>query len=365
MQMAVIGVAAVLVIAAVAVVLLQDSGGDADPGIEVVDATGRTVTVKSYQRIASASAPAAAIVCGLGLSSNIVAASEDMGTYEEAPKIIGMPDDDYPAAIASGLKDGTIVSMGAMYNMAAESIVQKGIDPDLVLFTEFGFKEETGDRLTELGITYIVLFNEDTIDNIYKNIRMVGDITETGDKAEEMVSNIKGVITKISDWCSNIVTTEMGGEKFDIAVMMTTTYAVGEGYISGTYPPTISARNAFDGLGKYAEVTKEALAEKNPDVIIYTSLGMGDGVTDPAEYIAGLANDPILKNVNAVANNRVFAVSGQASNAMNLANQGVVYAYAMFAMFAYGQYLDFDIPATLDSSNYVELCSDFWEVVNA
>lgn len=355
--------AALVVAGGVAVVVMSgQSNEETVRNVTVIDGIGREVSLGKIDRITSVSAVPTAILCGLGLSSKLVAVSSDTGVYDEKSKIIGLDDDDFPAAVLSGLESGKIKGLGKMYNMSAETITT--VNTDVVVCSEFGCAENTRTALDQLGIKYIVLKNEATFEIVLDNILLLGKAFNKEAKAEKMVSQMNNVIGKITTWCDKIVSQKLGGNAYKVCSMMTSTYVTGDKYISGT--PLISkigGTNPFGSVGKYAVISKESLVEKTPDVIIYTSLGMGDGIDNAADYIVGLKKDPVTKDIPACKNNRVFAVTGAAKNAMSYADQGMIQAYAFFAMFTYKDYLGFDLPTVLNGDNYSLYLDKFWDLV--
>jgi ABC-type Fe3+-hydroxamate transport system substrate-binding protein len=155
------------------------------------------------------------------------------------------------------------------------------------------------------------------------------------------------------------------GEKYNVALMMTSTYAIGPDYIGGEIISALHVNNVFEDLGRYAQVTKESIAKVNPDILMYQSLGMGDNITDHAAYIASLAEDPVLGKISAVENGLVYSTKDAAKNVVSTIKQSIVCAYAIFAMFIYNEYLDFELPHVLDNDNYVEYLKKFWNQVNS
>lgn len=61
------------------------------------------------------------------------------------------------------------------------------------------------------------------------------------------------------------------------------------------------------GLSGYAELSKETIVELNPDILIVPSWSYDQNV-DPAQFTADLKNDPGLATVNAIVQNRVYAL---------------------------------------------------------
>jgi len=359
---AIVAVIALLAAGAAAVVAMTNGGEDKEEHT-VTDALGRDVTITSVDRITSVSACPTAILCGLGVSSDLVAVSSDSGILNEDPRIIGLTDDDFPVSVADGIADGTITALGPMWGMSAETIVS--VETDLVVFGGYGYNQATLDALDSLGVTYIVTYNESSIDDIYNNITLIGEAVGRSQEAEALVSEMQYVIGKITDWCESIVENERGGEKYDVALMLSSTYAVGGDYLSGRMLESLCASNVYQDVGMYAEVTMESMAQEDPDTIVFLSIGMGDGLDDPDAYIESMYTDPVLGGIRASQEQRISGATGAAKNVMTYADQGIVGAYAMCAMFIYADYLDFEVPTVLGTDDYYGYLSMFWEVVNS
>jgi ABC-type Fe3+-hydroxamate transport system substrate-binding protein len=301
-------------------------------------------------------------LCGLGVSSKIVGVSSDSGVYNENPHVIGLTADDFPTAIINGINNGKITALGGMYRMSAETMAS--VESDLIVCDAYGINQEIMNALDMLGITYIVVSSAGSLQEIYDNIRLLGKAVGKEQTAEKMVAEMKSAITKISEWCESIVEKELKGQRYNVALMMTADYAIGPNYTGGDTLISLCADNAFESIERYARVTKESIADANPDIIIYQNLEMG-GVTDYAGFISTFYSDPILGTTNAAKDHSVFATIGGAKNATSYYSQGIVRAYAIYAMFIYQDYLTFDIPNVFDTANYTEYTTKFWEVINS
>ena len=328
----------------------------------VTDYLGREVTITSAERIISTSIIPTAILCGLGVSSNIVGVSNDEGIYSEDPFVVGLTQDDFPQAVIDGIKSGKIADLGGMYHMSAETMAS--VESDIVISETYGSNQEIRNALDALGLTYAVIGGTNRLEGVFDGIRLIAKAVRKESTAERMISEMKSTIKKISDWCESIVDNELNGRKYNVALMMTATYAIGSDFLGGNVLEGIHVNNVFASVGRYAPVSKESIASADPDVIIYQNLGMGDGVTDSAEYVRSLYKDPVFEKINAARNGLIFATSGGARTAAAQANQGLVRAYAMYAMFVYKDHLTFEIPDVFDSGSYAEYTAKFWEMIN-
>ncbi|MFT0898705.1 ABC transporter substrate-binding protein [Candidatus Methanoprimaticola sp. MG2] len=355
--------AIVVLAAAVAVVAItgdkSGNGDDGDGTITVTDGIGRTVTLpEDIETVSSCSNVVASILCGIGASDNIVAVSVDEGAYTDFDFVIGLVDDDYPQAIIDGLADGSIKNLGGMYNMSSESALS--VTSDLKIFTEYGYDPDTGAALDKLGVPYIVLKNEDSIETVYSNIALLGKVMDREDAASELVSQMKDIVNKIKTWCASV----SSGNKVSAATFMGTSYACGDLYIKGAILKDIGAVNPFSDLGKYAQVSSEAIADKDPDVLIYTNVSMGSG-NDSSTFLDEFLNDPVLGSTTAAENNNVYVVDGEKTDRATCTNSHqMLNAYALWAMCIYSDYLPFEMPNIITDDVFEDLIDQFWETIN-
>jgi iron complex transport system substrate-binding protein len=74
----------------------------------------------------------------------------------------------------------------------------------------------------------------------------------------------------------------------------------------------VGVRNIFDDAStKWPEVSWEAVADRNPDVIILADLTRGEPGDTAKEKIDLLKKDPLTSKLDAVVNNRFVIVPGR------------------------------------------------------
>ncbi|MDR0523621.1 MAG: ABC transporter substrate-binding protein [Candidatus Methanoplasma sp.] len=352
-----VAVVAVLVIAATAYVML---GGDEEKGpVSLIDAQDREVTIESSSRVASTNATVTEIMCGLGAIDQLAGATSDTGIYDTNEKVMGLPDDGFPGEVVKRMGSKKITDLGNMWHISAESILK--CNPDLVIMGGYGNDENTVKDLEALGIPVVVSRNDNSLEDIYYNIELAGKALGKDAEAKAMVNQMKSAIGKVLDW-----TKKWSGEKPRVGTFMGIgsewgTYANGDKYLPGT--PMITALggvNVFSGTisEMYAQISKEAIINANPAIMIDIS------ASDPSA-ITSLKTDPVLKDVDAVKNNKVFGCFNGANNAVTITTQGFVNSYAIMAMCMYQSHLGFAIDNMLDDGNYPGYLDKFWTLINA
>ena len=355
----------VIIIAGVAIIVSgNDSSKDSSGPFTVTDYLGRNVTINSTERIVSVSTTGTAILCGLGVSSNFVGVSSDASTYSVDSYAMSPTQDNFPQAVKDGMNSGKIKPLGAMYHLSAEAIVS--VPSDLVVCDTLGTTPEIRNALDSLGVTYVVIASSNTVvEGIYEKIEFLGEVVGKQTEAKRIISEMKSTIKTICDWSESIVNNQLNGQKYNVALMMTADIAIGGNYPQGSVLKGLVVNNAFESVGTYASVSKESIASVNPDVLIYQTLGMGDGVTDPIGFVNSLYNDPVLKGINAAKKGLIFTTIEGAKTTAGNANQDFVNAYALYAMFIYKDFLTFSIPDVFDSDNYAGYLAQFWDMLNS
>jgi len=348
-------VAVVAVVAAgagIAYVVMNDESVDG-----IVDGTGRVVNVGTSNRVVTTSATVAEIICGLGGYSKLVGVTMD-SSYGVDEYIPGIPNDNYPKLINDGLDNGTLVNLGPMWEMSAESVLLA--NPDLVIMGGYFNSPATISALEDMGVPVVILKDDNAFDNIYFNIELVGKVIGKVSEAEVLVGQVKSAIGKIVDWTKSI-----GAPSQSVAVLMGLggdwgdAYACGEAYILGTpLITTLGGTNAFSNISEmYLPVPTESILTADPDIII-------DVTPATRAALDAVKTDPLLKEISASKNNRVYGAFESSGTAFTLTTQGFVSGVAMMAMFMYEDYLDFSIDNYL-GSDYADYLKLFWEQVNA
>lgn len=231
-----------------------------------------------YERIVSTSPAATEILYALGLEDKVIGVT----TYcnypfraKEKPKI------------------------GGYLNYNLELIVHS--TPDLVLASSTA-TERNLKKLKDMGIR-VVLLNPRNIDEILKNISLIGNLTGAKKEAEKLIKGINERINKVKDGAANLTK--------KLKVMYIFWYrpltSVGKETFANDVIEIAGGENIYSDLKvQYPRVSLESILERNPDIII-TSAGMGNGGDLNYETII---NDHRLKNVNAVKNGRVYKIDG-------------------------------------------------------
>jgi iron complex transport system substrate-binding protein len=255
------------------------------PTMKADDAYGKPITFSctAPKKIVTLIPAESEIVAALGLDSKVAA----VDNYT-----------DYPADLASKPK---ISNSGGVYNI--EEIV--ALKPDLVLsdsgITQKDFSgQEVDSKLVSLGLDVVDLPFTHTLSDVLRNISIVGALTLTQQKAQQVVSSLQGRI--------NAVKNKIAGQSQHPSVYLEEDYStpgspftVGSGAKENDLIQEAGGVNIFasdTSGGGYPQVSDEAVIKDNPQVII-----LADGI-NPQQ----VASRTGWSGVAAVQQHRVYAI---------------------------------------------------------
>ncbi|MDK2974388.1 MAG: hypothetical protein PWP08_759 [Methanofollis sp.] len=250
-----------------------------DRVVTVVDDFGAKVTINGTPRRIISLAPSnTEILYDLGLDDRIVGVTDYCNYPPEAEKVD---------------------RVGGYSTPNLEKVIAK--KPDLVVCS-FGNTDEAIKRLRDLGLT-VIATNPTDLSGVMDDVVMLGKATGTEDRADEIVADMQTRIEHVTDRTSAV-------DERPSAVHIVWYDPI---WVSGseTYQDTLlelaGARNAFPEIKGWGIVNLEKFIITDPDVIIVNSgTGMGEeGVDIIYNWIL---DEPRLKNMTAVKNNRVYLI---------------------------------------------------------
>lgn len=243
--------------------------------VTVTDDIGRTVSVaKTPQRIVSLSPSNTEILFALGLGDRVVGATKYCN---------------YPPLVKELKDSGKIEVVGGYSDPDIERILT--LNPDLVLASQ---KHINGavDLLNKEGIACFVV-DPNNLSSIIISIEKIGMITGRGAEASELCSRMESKIRAVSD-----KTASLPKMRVLYIVWHDPVRTAGAGTFEDEIIEKAGGVNIFHDLSGYAQVDPEAIAVRNPEVIIACS-GMGTGADKPlqwAEEERGLNQTDARKN---------------------------------------------------------------------
>lgn len=256
----------------------QESGTDNDKNalestiypVTVTGSDGSEVTItKQPERIVSVGPNITELIYSLNAQKNLVGRTDFC---------------DYPAEAAE------IESIGSIYPLDVEKIVS--LTPDLVIASTHS-DETSMNKLKELGITVLYLYEEHSIEGVYTMIETLGTVLNAKETAKQVVDTMKQTILETEEALK-------GRSPVDVY------YVVGFGedgeFTAGGDTFVNEILTAAGGHNIAEDVTGwsysvERLLEKDPEVILLPDYF----------YDSFIATEP-YSNLSAVKNNRVYVI---------------------------------------------------------
>lgn len=262
----------------------QNEGQEQSFPKTLIDATGiRSVLKTAPKRILSATLVSDHILAGLVDPSRIVAVSSYVD-YPSLSNIIGF----YPENISR--TTGEIESMLAL-------------QPDLVFVASYS-NPETVRYLLRSGIAIVRLSEFNSFKDIFNNIRLIANVTDSQNRAEKMINNIQKRIGFIKKEVADkkrpkVLYYDLNGYSVGKNSLMDEAIQLAGGI-------NISASVLADGENK---ITEELAISLQADVIIMNQwvFNQQDKQANPAEILKAKA---AWQNVPAIKNNRVVEIPG-------------------------------------------------------
>lgn len=185
------------------------------------------------------------------------------------------------------------------------------LEPDFIYGRSSAFSEKdttiaTHDKLSEYGIMSLSSYESyklgADVEDVYQDFYNLGKIFAVEDRAEAIVDRMKANIAKVEEKIQNVKPVRVFN--FDM-VTEDGAYTPGNNFTSKLIRRA-GGINVFEDLEKtWNTVSWEAVIEHNPQVIIVNDYGN----TPLEEKLAYLQETQALKDIDAIKNGRIFAVS--------------------------------------------------------
>jgi len=266
------------------ITLLLFLGCNAGNGREIIDRTGRTVTIKNQiNRVVSTAPSNTEIIADLGQAHKLVVIDRHSANVTGIPE--GLPQLDF-------------------FYPDAEVIIK--LSPDIIIangHNATGTGEDPFRVLREMGIAVVYISMSKSIDDIYKDIAFIADLFQVREKGEEVINSMKAQIAEISQRTAFIENKKTVYFEISAAPDM---FTFGKDSFLNDMIFVIGARNIFENDNWIVTPSAEAIISRNPDVIL-TNVNYID---DP---IAEIKSRPGFNHINAVINNRIYQIDTDSS----------------------------------------------------
>ncbi|MGL6106427.1 ABC transporter substrate-binding protein [Romboutsia sp.] len=273
-----------LILATILVVMLA-SVGCSQKEVKVNDREGNEVILpKKIEKIVSTAPSNTEVLVELGLADKLVAVDTYSSDVEGLPKDIEFID---------------------FSNPDAEAII--ALEPDMIIASGHNKTGNSGDPfkvLKEAGISVFYIPSSDSIQGIYDDTMFISKITNTTNKGEKIVENMKKQVDEIAQIGKTI--TNKKKVYFEIGPAPTL-YSFGNSTFLNEMIELVGAENIFANEKSWISPSEEAVLDANPDIIL-TNV---DYVKSPTEEIKSRKG---WENIRAVKENQVYFINKNASS---------------------------------------------------
>ena len=169
---------------------------------------------------------------------------------------------DYPAEVL----DLPAVQSGANTNL--EEIL--ALEPQVVIMTDMNNTPEIVEQLQQNGIA-VIETDADSIEEVYVNIRLLGQIMGKEAEAEAVVADMQATFADIAAKSEQTEKTIY----FEISPLQWGLYSAGTGTFMHELAEMCGLKNIFGDVEGYQAVSEEQVLERNPDYIVLMN-GMGE-----------------------------------------------------------------------------------------
>ncbi len=271
--------------------------------VTIADDQGRTVSLAGTPaRIVSLSPSNTEILFALGLGDRVVGVTKYC---------------DYPPLVKELKDSGKIEVVGGYVDPDIEMILT--LRPDLVLASQ---KHISGavSLLNREGIPTFVV-HPNNLSSIILSLEKIGKITGKVAEASELCNQMESRIKAVSDKVSSLPKTRVL-----YVVWHDPVRTAGAGTFEDETIEKAGGVNIFHDLSGYAQVDPEAIAVRNPEVIIACT-GMGEGENKPLLWAK---TERALNLTDARKNGRIYQAEG---DLITRAGPRIVDGLEMFAKF--------------------------------
>jgi len=254
-----------------------------------VDATGQQIVVYSMPtRVVSLMPSDTAILFAVGAGPQVVGVDE----YSNWPP--------YLSALEA---NGTVKNVGSGWYPDPEVILSAR--PDIVFGvssvpSNYALKQQ----FAAYGIP-VVLLPDNTIEDVLQSIYTAGRLTGHTGTAQLLAENVTAELSYAEDSTVGLNRTSAA-----LIVWPSPIWVAGNGTWEDQMITAAGGSNVFSNVSGWEPVDPEALLAARPQVIIYTA---GHGQFNYTEFMSTLYQElgPAADSVPAIANGRVYAVTGE------------------------------------------------------
>ncbi|GMA60137.1 ABC transporter substrate-binding protein [Alicyclobacillus fastidiosus] len=166
------------------------------------------------------------------------------------------------------------------------------VHPDLVLLASYT-KAGVVTQVRNAGVPVYEFNDFNSVNDIEKNIKVVGELVGEDAKATQLVNHMNSQIKSIQSAVA-------GDAKPTVLDYSSYGFAAGSSTTVNEMITDAGGTNAAGSLGGWAKVTDEQLVKMNPDVIIDSS--------DDQAFLQKLAKQPDLQSITAIKEHHLYSI---------------------------------------------------------
>ncbi len=174
------------------------------------------------------------------------------------------------------------------------------LEPDLIIVTNYyGGVTNPYAILDDMGVSVVYVPTSTDINGIYDDILFYGNLTNTSERATEIVHNMKTQIEEIKELSTSIENKKT--VYFEIDDFDGKLYSVGYDTYINDVLNIIGAKNIFEDEYSWLVVSEESIVDKNPDIIITSNSYNKNAVED-------IKSRKSFQDITAVVNDDVYLI---------------------------------------------------------
>ncbi|MCS7125707.1 MAG: ABC transporter substrate-binding protein [Aigarchaeota archaeon] len=287
--------------------------------LRIIDFMNREVIITDKPRRIISCAPSNTEILGsLGLISYIVGVDEFS---------------DYPLEVKKLRDEGSIVNIGGVVTLNVEKIVE--LKPDIV-FISANLQGKLVPILEEKGLTVVALEANNILD-VYRGIILIGKIMNIEEEALKVVNNIRDKIDSIQLKLANVQS-----KKSIIGVIwLEPIWASGSNTFLNDIISLAGGYNSLIDSNGWIMSSPETIVVRNPEVILVTAMSIG---LKPDEVLEKIKNIQGMSSVDAVKNDNIYLLYGQAENIFLRPGPRIGEAVELLAKILYPEVFKVKIP---------------------
>ncbi len=245
----------------------------------VTDATGRTVEVRSIERIISLDGITTEILFALGVGEKVV--GRDDSSY-------------YPKEVLSR------PSVGYQFRLSAEGILS--LRPTLVIGREDARPKEALEAVRSAGVAVVLVPTEPSVEGAKRKIRVIAQAVGRAERGEEVVRALERDLLALKAFQAQQTPKGKKRALFLYLRGPQTTFVCGEGSNPVGILELAGLENAAKGIRECQPMTAESVAAARPEVIVVFKRGLESvGGLEGLLKLPGVAQTPAGEKRRVVA----------------------------------------------------------------